>query len=163
MTTLQKITADAVVTLHYRLTGSDGELIDSSDAEDPLTYLHGHDNIVPGLEAQLAGHQVGDHVVAHVAARDGYGLHDPERMLVMPKEQLGFEPTLGAIVRAETEEGLSVMLKVVEITDAQVTLDANHPLAGQDLHFEVDVIAVRDATEEERSHGHVHGPHGHHH
>lgn len=159
----QKISADAVVTLHYRLTGSDGELIDTSDGDAPLTYLHGHENIVPGLESQLEGHEAGDHLVAHVAARDGYGLHDPERLIRLPREQLGFEPTPGAIVRAESEEGMSVMLKIVEVTPEHVTLDGNHPLAGQDLHFEVDVVSVRSSTEEERAHGHVHSPEDHHH
>ena len=161
MTVPQKIAGDTVVTMHYRLTGSDGVLIDSSEADDPLTYLHGHENIVPGLEAQLEGHGTGDHVVAHVSAKDGYGLHDPQRMLEVPREQLDFDPSPGAIVSAQTEDGMSVMLKIIQVTDEHVLLDGNHPLAGQDLHFEVDVVSVRESTEEERAHGHVHGPEHH--
>ncbi len=156
-------TAGQVVSFHYTLSDPEGEVLDSSDGGEPLVYLHGHENIIPALEKELDGKAVGDKVTVDVAAKDGYGERDPERVIQLPRENFEFEVEPGAIVRAEGPGGEAVLLKVVDVDDKMVTLDGNHPLAGVDLHFEVEITEIRTGTEEELSHGHVHGPEGHHH
>lgn len=154
-----------VVTLHYKVTDVDsGDVIDSSENAEPMTYLHGAQNIIPGLEQALEGKDVGDEVEVTVAPEDAYGERSDERIQQVPIEAFKdiekVEP--GMAVTAQTEHG-PVNLIVTEVDETTVTVDANHPLAGKSLTFNVKINAVRDASEEEVAHGHVHGPEGHDH
>ncbi len=146
-----------VVSLHYVLKNSKGLVLDSSEGEDPLSYLHGADNIVPGLEKALLGRKQGDHFSVVVSPEEGYGVRSGEPEAI-PREQ--FEETddlqVGMQVVAQDESGNSTVAWVVKIDDEMVYLDMNHPLAGESLHFEIDVLELRAATAEELEHGHPH-------
>lgn len=149
------IARDAVVGIDYRLTAPDGTEVDSTAGREPMEYLHGHQNIIPGLEKELEGHDVGDDLDVTVGPEEGYGVHDPERVIQINREQLGFEPELGAVVSARLPDGREQHLMIAEIEVETVTLDGNHPLAGQTLRFEVSVASIREATEEEIANGRV--------
>jgi len=153
-----------VAQFHYTLTNDQGEVLDSSVGHEPLTYLHGKGNIVPGLEKALAGKQAGDKLKVAVPPAEGYGLQLPELIQAVPRDafQGVAEIQVGMRFQAETGHG-PVMVRVTQVTADTVTVDGNHELAGQTLHFEVEVVEVRDASVEEVLHGHVHGPGGHHH
>lgn len=159
------IANDHVVTIHYRLTLDDGSIADESFGGDPLVYLHGARNIVPGLERQLAGKHKGDKIEAVVAANEGYGEYDPTAEQTVPKT--AFPPNVALQVgmqfqtRARNGQPMPVWIRAIK--DDQVVVSANHPMAGQRLNFTVEVLDVRKATHEEKQHGHVHGPGGHHH
>jgi len=154
-----------VVTIHYKVSdsGSD-EVIDSSENGEPMTYLHGARNIIPGLEQALEGKSVGDELEVTVEPADAYGERSDDRVQQVPieafQEMEKIEP--GMAVTAQTDQG-TINLLVTEVDETTVTVDANHPLAGKMLKFEVKIEAVRDASEEEMEHGHVHGPGGHDH
>jgi FKBP-type peptidyl-prolyl cis-trans isomerase SlyD len=157
-----QIGADKAVTIHYTLRDDAGQVLDSSDGRDPLTYLHGSGNIVPGLEKALDGKQAGDEIKVRLPPDEGYGVRDETNVRNVPIRKLPagkIEP--GMRLRVQTPDGYLLAL-VTEVRGDYATLDANHPLAGMTLHFEVKVVEVRDATDEEREHGHVHGPGGHH-
>jgi FKBP-type peptidyl-prolyl cis-trans isomerase SlyD len=160
-----EITKDTVVTIDYRLHLGDGKYIEESDHDDPLVYLHGYEEIVPGLEKALEGKKAGDQVKATVSPEDGYGEYDPDNVEEVPREEFpaDLELEAGGIVTATDEEGDDVEFTVKELKDKTVVVDFNHSLAGKTLHFEVTVREVRKATEEELEHGHVHGPHDHDH
>jgi FKBP-type peptidyl-prolyl cis-trans isomerase SlyD len=154
-----------VVTIHYKVMDVDSdEIIDSSENSDPMTYLHGARNIIPGLEQALEGKSVGDEVEVTVPPAEAYGERSDDRIQQVPKEAFQemekIEP--GMAVTAQTDQG-QINLMVTEVDETTVTVDANHPLAGKSLKFEVKIEAVRDASEEELAHGHVHGPGGHEH
>jgi FKBP-type peptidyl-prolyl cis-trans isomerase SlyD len=153
-----------VVSIHYTLTDDDGETLDSSAGRDPLMYLHGASNIIPGLESALTGKDVGDKVQVTVEPADAYGEVDAELVQRVPREAFEgieqIEP--GMQFEARSPEGGSQVVVVKEVADDGVVIDGNHPLAGQTLHFDVSVEEVRAATDEEVAHGHVHGP-GHSH
>ena len=154
-----------VVSIHYKVAdAANSEVIDSSEDGDPMTYLHGAQNIIPGLEQALEGKAVGDILEVTVTAEEAYGEYSEDRIQQVPIEAFEgmekIEP--GMMVTAETEGG-QVNLVVTEVDETTVTVDANHPLAGKSLTFEVTVEEVRDASEEEIEHGHVHGAGGHHH
>lgn len=152
-----------VVTLEYTLTDEAGDILDSSKGGDPLVYLHGEGNIIPGLEVALTGLDEGASLKVEVAPADGYGERDEELLQTVPKDRLAEEAIeVGMQFQARGPDG-PVMMTVVKVLEDTVTLDANHPLAGKILSFDVTVIAVRDATLEELTHGHVHGVGGHHH
>ncbi|HUN25077.1 MAG TPA: peptidylprolyl isomerase [Steroidobacteraceae bacterium] len=155
---------DSVVTIHYTLKDDAGEVIDSSTSAEPLTYLHGHGNLIPGLERELQGKSPGDRLHVQIAPAEGYGEYDSKLVEQVPRRALRGVPsvTVGMQLRAQTEHGARTVT-VTRVTGDLVTLDGNHPLAGKSLTFDVEVTAVREATEEELSHGHVHGPGGHHH
>jgi len=155
---------NSVVTLHYTLKDDAGETLDSSVSGDPLTYLHGHGNLVAGLERELAGKNVGDKLHVKVAAADGYGEYDKELVQKIPRRALkGISNVrVGMRLHAQTEHGPRAVT-VTQILGDMVTIDANHPLAGQTLNFDIEITDLRAATEEELEHGHVHGPGGHHH
>lgn len=159
------IQVDSIVSIHYSLSLDNGEQIDSSDKSEPLEYLHGHGNIVPGLEEELTGHKVGEDLAIVVPPDKGYGLPDPEGVQELPRgtfpEKLDLQP--GAILSAEDENGNPLHLRVVEAGEEMVKVDMNHPLAGQNLNFQIQIVAVRSATQDELSHGHAHGPGGHNH
>jgi len=159
------IKQNSVVTMHYELKDAQGEILDSSEGQDPLTYLHGAGNIIIGLEEQLAGKATGDNVSAVVGPDKGYGEPVDALIQVVPKEAFGAEIDnieVGMRFQAETEQG-PVPVVVTAVDDANVTVDGNHPLAGKELHFNVTISDVRDASQEEIDHGHVHGPGGHEH
>jgi FKBP-type peptidyl-prolyl cis-trans isomerase SlyD len=159
-----KIEPNSVVTLHYTLKDNDGNVIDQSD-DGSFLYLHGAMNIVPGLESALAVKSAGDEFSVAVSPEEGYGKKDPGRIQEVPKEmfQDAGEIEVGLQFHAQSPDGAAVVVTVIEIKDDVVVIDGNHALAGVDLNFAVTVIEVREASEEEVSHGHVHGPHGHHH
>ncbi len=159
------ISQHKVVTIHYKVVDAESEeVIDSSDDGEPMTYLHGAQNIIPGLEQALEGKVVGDEIAVTVEAADAYGEYSEDRIQQVPieafEEMEKIEP--GMMVTSESEEG-RINLVVTEVDETTVTVDANHPLAGKSLKFDVRIEAIRDASEEELAHGHVHGPGGHDH
>jgi len=158
------IQQDSVVTLHYTLKDDAGKVIDSSAGGEPLSYLHGHGNLVPGLERELTGKAAGDKLNVSVEPAQGYGDRDERLVQRIPRRALSGvgNVRVGMRLRADTEQG-PIAVRVTHIVGDMVTVDGNHPLAGQNLNFEVEITEVRAATSEELSHGHVHGPGGHHH
>ncbi len=159
-----QIAKHAVVSIDYTLTGPDGQVIDSSQGAEPLTYLHGAGNIVPGLERELEGKQSGDAMNVTIQPDDGYGPRRDQLVQEVSREAFQgvtkIEP--GMQFQANTPQGPR-MVTVTKVADQTVTVDANHPLAGVPLKFDVKVVDVRAATAEELQHGHAHGPGGHHH
>jgi FKBP-type peptidyl-prolyl cis-trans isomerase SlyD len=157
-----QIEKNTVATIDYTLTDPNGQVIDTSKGRQPLAYLHGASNIIPGLETALEGRGVGESLAVTVPADQGYGARDPN--LVQPVPRSNFqgikEIKPGMQFQAQTSEGARVVT-VVNVDDQNVTVDANHPLAGMDLKFDVQVVGVRQATPEEVTHGHAHGPEGH--
>lgn len=155
---------DSVVSIHYTLKDDEGETIDSSDGGEPLAYIHGHGNLVPGLERELTGKAAGDKLSVKVAPADGYGDYSKELVQQIPRRSLQgiTHLKIGMQLQAQTPEGPRAVT-VTRMTGDLVTIDGNHPLAGKNLNFDIEIAAVRDATEEELSHGHVHGVGGHHH
>lgn len=157
------IAKDSVVSLEYTLRSDAGETLDSSAGEGPLVYLHGYENIVPGLERQLAGKQKGDALQVSVSPEEGYGPRDPRKTMEVPRSQLPpGAPQVGMMLRGQSQAGDIISLWITAVGPDSVTVDGNHPMAGRTLHFDVTVLDVRVATDEERAHGHVHGPGGHH-
>jgi len=158
------VAQDQVVSIHYTLRNDGGDVIDRSPAGEPLAYLHGHGNLIAGLERELAGRSAGDKLQVKVAAADAYGEYDPALVQRVPRRALKgiADVRVGMRLQAQSERG-SRPVTVTNLAGDMVTLDGNHPLAGQNLNFEVEIAAVRPATPEELSHGHVHGPDGHHH
>jgi FKBP-type peptidyl-prolyl cis-trans isomerase SlyD len=153
------VTNGKVVSLAYTLRLTNGDVIDQSSADDPLEYLHGADNIVPGLERELEGLAVGAAKEIVVAPVDGYGEYDAENVEKVGKDELppDFPLQLDMIVAIEDDEGFTEEARVIEVSANTVTLDFNHPLAGQTLNFSVEVVGIREATAEELEHGHPHG------
>jgi len=147
-----------VVSIHYKLTDGSGNEIDSSSGGEPLAYLHGADNIVPGLERELAGKSIGDRVQVTVAPEDGYGPVQEELVQTLEREvfQGVDEIEAGMQFEAKSPDGHSQVVTVKAVSDDGVTVDANHPLAGVTLNFDVTVESIREATEEELTHGHAH-------
>ena len=159
-----EIAADRVVLMHYTLKDVGGSVIDSSAGGEPLAYIQGHGNLVSGLEKALEGKQDGDRVVVSVAPADGYGVHDAALIQRVPKRSLqdSGEIKKGMQFQGQTADGMRLFTVTSMVSD-MVTLDGNHPLADKTLNFDVEVVSVREATEEELEHGHVHGAGGHHH
>ncbi|TFH04493.1 MAG: peptidylprolyl isomerase [Spirochaetales bacterium] len=155
---------DKVVSIAYTLRDDSGEVIDSSDDQEDLAYLHGHQNIVEGLEQALTGKSGGDQVSTVVRPEQGYGTRDEELVFSVPRSNLP-EGDLeeGMQFAAQDKDGNQQIVTVVSVADGKVALDGNHPLAGQNLHFDVRITDIRDALEIELSHGHVHDPNHHHH
>lgn len=149
---------DVVVTLQYSLS-IDGEVIDSSEENEPILFLQGHGQIVPGLEKELYGLKVGDSKQLVVPAKEGYGELDPSAIMDVPKDEFPEEIPLkaGVELRVRDEDGEVMDATIVSVSKDTVKLDFNHPLAGKDLAFDVTVLELREATEEELEHGHVHG------
>jgi FKBP-type peptidyl-prolyl cis-trans isomerase SlyD len=159
-----KITKNKVVSIDYTLTSPKGEVLDQSTKDHPLQYIQGLGQLIPGLEKALEGKGEGEAMKAQIAHGDAYGARDEALLQIIPKEN--FEDIkdlrIGMELEAESEDGVRI-ITIVGIDGDRVTVDGNHPLAGMDLTFDVKVVGVRDATEEELGHGHVHGPGGHHH
>jgi len=150
-----------VYSFHYTLTNSTGQVLDSSEGREPLVFMAGAGQIIPGLEAELVALGVGDKKKVEVRAVDAYGERDPQKLIEVPLDKLPKEKVeIGDQFQAG---GQHAPLTVTEVTETHATLDANHPLAGMDLSFDVEVTGVREATLEELAHGHAHGPGGHSH
>jgi FKBP-type peptidyl-prolyl cis-trans isomerase SlyD len=159
-----QIAERTVASFNYTLTNDAGEVIDTSEGRAPLAYLHGAGNIVPGLEKEMTGRSAGDRFNVVVTPEEGYGTPNPMLIQTVPREAFQGVDTIevGMAFQAQTPQGpLSVVVSKVDADN--VTVDGNHPLAGQTLHFAIEVTDVRDASLEELAHGHVHGPGGHHH
>jgi FKBP-type peptidyl-prolyl cis-trans isomerase SlyD len=160
---VMKASSGKIVSLHYTLTDDRGVLLDSSREREPFIYLHGHGYIVPGLETELEGCEAGFHGAIQVSPANGYGEYNPQAVFEVPRDR--FPPheeiEVGMQVQGEGEHGI-LNFTVVEVNDQGVVLDANHPMAGKTLNFQVEVLHVRDATAQELAHGHVH-PEGHDH
>ncbi|MCF8240868.1 MAG: peptidylprolyl isomerase [Melioribacteraceae bacterium] len=153
---------EKVVSIHYKLTNNEGEVLDTSEGKDPLNYIQGKQNIIPGLEKALEGKTTGDKINVTVQPAEAYGEYREEMIQQIPRTAFGeierIEP--GMQFQMNTQNG-PVIVTVTKVEEENVTIDANHPLAGKELTFDVEVMEVRDASEEELSHGHVHGPDGH--
>ena len=158
-----QIEPQKVVTIDYTLTDDKGVIIDRSEGGN-FAYLHGAQNIIPGLENALEGKSAGDEVQVSVEPQEGYGERNDELAQEVPREMFGDnEPEPGMQFNAQTPDGQMITVTVIEAEADKVVIDANHPLAGVNLNFDVKVLEVREATEEELSHGHVHGAGGHDH
>jgi FKBP-type peptidyl-prolyl cis-trans isomerase SlyD len=159
-----QIANNAAVTFHYTLTNDAGETLDSSRGNEPLAYLHGMGQIVPGLENAMTGLKAGDQRKVTVPPAEGYGERVEDMVQKAPISMFDghMEPAVGLQFQADSTMG-PVLVTVIAIDGDTVTLDGNHALAGQTLHFDVEVVGVRAATKEELEHGHVHGEGGHHH
>ena len=159
-----QVERNTVVHIHYTLRNEAGQVLDSSDGADALAYLHGHGNLIPGLERALEGKTTGDKLNVKVEPSEAYGDHDPALVQAVPRSAFqGVEDVkVGMRFQAQSNQGPRTVV-VTGVEGDQVTIDGNHPLAGQPLSFEVEVTEVRAATDEELSHGHVHGPGGHQH
>ena len=150
------ITSNKVITINYTLKDKEGELIDKSD-DASFAYLHGHSNIIPGLESALENKAKGDSFSLVLEPKDAYGEYNPEITQTSPRSAFGdVELEVGMQFHAQSDDGHPVLITISEINGDDITIDGNPPLAGVTLHYEVEVMDVRDATEEELSHGHVH-------
>ena len=157
-----KITADTVVTLQYRVSDSNGKLIEQSKA--PMVYLHGgYDNTLPRIEEALEGQEAGHEVTLNLQAVDAFGERDESLVRVIPKSEFPPGVKVGGQLEGRTDDGTPHVFHVMKIKGPEVHLDGNHPLAGKALKFQLKVTGVRAATGEEIAHRHVHGEHGHHH
>jgi FKBP-type peptidyl-prolyl cis-trans isomerase SlyD len=158
------VARDAVVTIHYTLKNDSGEVLDSSAGGEPLAYIHGSGNIIVGLEEALQGKAAGDRIAVAIPAAKAYGERDTSLVQQVPRRafQSGGDVKAGMRFTAQTEHGPRQVV-VTRVAGDMVTVDGNHPLAGQALNFDVEIAAVRAASEEELAHGHVHGPGGHDH
>lgn len=153
-----KVAENCVVSIHYTLTDDDGKVIDTSDGREPLVYLHGAGNIIPGLEGELTGCEVGDQKNVVVQPENGYGVSRPELIQKLPKDLFtGIEKIeVGMEFRAQGPDGQEQPVVVKQVEEDGITIDANHALAGVVLNFDVKVEGVREASQEEIAHGHVH-------
>lgn len=159
-----EVADNTAVSIHYTLTNDNKEVLDSSDGAQPLVYLHGHGNLIKGLESALTGKSPGDKLEVRIAPADGYGERDDKKIQQVPRRSFqgikDIKP--GMRFQAQGQHGpMSVV--VTRVAGDMVTVDANHELAGQWLNFAVEIVEVRAASQEELEHGHVHGPGGHHH
>lgn len=159
------ISKDSVVSIHYTLTDDQGDVIDSSVNAEPLVYLQGAGNIIPGLENALSGKVAGDALTVRVSPEEGYGVVIADLIQQVPRQMFQgidvIEP--GMVFQAQDGSGSIQQVQVTAVEGDTITVDSNHPLAGKHLNFEVTIVTVRPASTEEINHGHVHGPGGHHH
>ena len=162
MTTIAK---DKAVSIHYTLTLDGGQVIDSSEGKDPLVYLHGHGNIIPGLEKELVGKGIGEKLSVTVNPEEGYGVHNPGLIQEVPREAFQGVDNLevGMMFQAPGEGGHIQLIRIAGIEGDKITVDGNHELAGKTLNFAVEISEIREASPEELTHGHAHGAGGHQH
>lgn len=160
-----QVANDLVVRFDYTLTGPDGRKLDTSEGREPLAYLHGRHGIIPGLEAAMNGRNSGESFDITIPAAQAYGERDQRAVQQVPRSAFqgvaDIQP--GMQFQARGPQGQTSLVTVAAVTPDTITVDANHPLAGVDLTFAINIIEIRPATPEELSHGHVHGPGGHHH
>lgn len=159
-----QIAENTAVAFHYTLTNDAGEVLDSSNGREPLAYLHGSGSIVPGLENAMEGRAIGDKFEVKVAPAEGYGEHHEGMVQAVPRSAFqGVDQIeVGMQFQASGPQG-AMSVTVTAVSDDEVTVDGNHPLAGQTLNFAIEVVSVREASAEEMAHGHIHGPGGHQH
>jgi len=159
-----QIANNRVVSIAYTLKDNDDNIIDQSD-DGSFCYLHGASNIIPGLEDALSGRTAGDELSVSIPPEQGYGVRDTGRIQSVPREMFPAEHDIepGMQFHTQSPDGQMLVVTVAKVEDDLVTVDGNHPLAGVQLNFDVKVMDIREATAEELEHGHVHGPHGHHH
>ena len=159
-----KISDNHVVTLNYTLTNNEGEIIDQA-MDGSFVYLHGAQNIIPGLEKELSGKAVGDQLQVKVLPTEAYGERDEARVEDVPREMFPEDQPVeaGMVFHAEGPEGQMITVTVMEVSDDTVRIDANHALAGVELNFDVEIIGIREAEQVEIERGHVHGPDDHDH
>ena len=159
-----KISDKCIVSMNYKLTDTKGALLDQS-ADAPLTYLHGTGSLIPGLEKELEGKSAGDKVEVSVPPAEAYGEIAPQLIQKLPLNIFnGVEKVeIGMEFEASGAEGQVMVVRVEDVQGDEVTVNGNHPLAGKTLNFDVDIVEVREASEEELEHGHAHGAGGHHH
>ena len=160
-----RISEQKVVTMNYEVVDDQGQLIDRSEEGGPLAYIHGNGQLIPGLETALEGRGKGDKVAVDVPPEQGYGERDEEGVQTVARNQFddSVEIEVGMQFEAQDDDEGHQIVTVVAVDGENITLDTNHPLAGKNLCFEVEILDVRDASAEELSHGHVHGPGGHDH
>ena len=159
-----QITKHSVASLEYTLTNDQGEVLDTTSGRGPLAYIHGTESIIPGLEQELDGKQPGDAFQVRIDPAAAYGERDENMVQSVSRAQMpDGELEVGMQLQAQSDDGNAFLVTVTEVAGDEVTLDANHPLAGVALNFEVKVVDVRTATEDELAHGHPHGPGGHDH
>ncbi|MFA5419386.1 MAG: peptidylprolyl isomerase [Bacteroidales bacterium] len=159
-----QIQKDKVVSIHYTLTDDAGKVLDSSTGRGPLHFIQGHGNLIPGLEEALEGKVKTDKLKTSIPPEKGYGVRIDEMIHQISRSQFE-EPEnieVGMQFQSQMDHGMQ-HLTITKIEGDKITMDGNHPLAGQTLHFDVDVVDVREASKEELEHGHVHSPEGHHH
>ena len=149
---------DAVVEMHYTLKNDAGDVLDSSAGKDPMPFIQGRGNIIPGLEKALEGMKIGETCDVSVAPEDAYGIHHQEAIQEIPKEALDSIDNIeiGMELQSQDEKGNPFIVHVEKINEKTITINANHPLAGKTLHFNVSIEAIREATKDELEHGHVH-------
>jgi FKBP-type peptidyl-prolyl cis-trans isomerase SlyD len=155
-----KISKDKVAAIHYTLKDNTGKVLDSSEGKEPLYYLHGAGNLILGMEEGLEGKVKGDKFLLKVSPEKGYGIKDSSLTQKVPRTAFG-DQKVEKGMQFQTNQG--GVVTVTEIALDSITVDANHPLAGVELNFDVEIVNVREASKDELSHGHVHGPDGHHH
>lgn len=155
-----QVAKDKVVSIHYTLKNSEGQVLDSSANREPLNYLHGRGNLIKGMENGLEGKKEGDKFDLKVSPQDGYGVRKDNMIQQVPMKAFG-EQKVEQGMQFQTDKGQTVT--VTEVGADAVTVDGNHPLAGVELNFDVEVLEVRSATDSEMEHGHVHGKGGNHH
>ncbi|MDO9161580.1 MAG: peptidylprolyl isomerase [Methylococcaceae bacterium] len=159
-----QVADNLAVSIHYTLTNDEGEVIDTSEGDEALAYLHGYGNIISGLESALTGKSVGDKFKVRIDAEDAYGEIEDDRVQIVSIEMFEGvdELEVGMQFHADVTSGPGV-ITIINIDGDDITIDGNHPLAGVPLTFDVEVVDIRPATDEEISHGHIHGAGGHHH
>ena len=159
-----KIESGTVVSFHYTLRNEAGTELESSRGAELAVYLHGANNVIPGLESAMTGRETNDVFTVSLAPADAYGMRNPENVQRVPVKHLAYRGKLqaGQVVQMQTGEGMRAVT-VVKAGRHSADVDTNHPLAGQTLHFDIEITDLRPATAEELSHGHAHGPGGHHH
>jgi len=157
-----QISDGVVASFHYILTNDKGEILDSSEGEDPLSYIHGAGMIIPGLEMELVGKSTGDKFRVSIPPEGAYGNRDERLIQTISREEFppGQELEQGMQFQAKSEDGLQ-LITILEVNGEDITIDTNHPLAGEQLTFDIEILKVREATKEEMSHGHVHGSEDH--
>ena len=160
-----RISEQKVVTMNYEVADDQGQLIDRSEEGGPLAYIHGNGQLIPGLETALEGRGKGDKVAVDVPPEQGYGERDEKGVQTVARNQFddSVEIEVGMQFEAQDDDEGHQIVTVAAVDGENITLDTNHPLAGKNLRFEVEILDVRDASAEELSHGHVHGPGGHDH
>ena len=159
-----QVAKNTAVQIHYTLKNDAGEVLDSSEGAEPLAYLQGHGNLISGLEKALEGKSAGDAINVSIPPEEAYGVRDTALIQDVPRSAFEGIPKIevGMQFHAESNQGPRTVT-VTKVADDTITVDGNHPLADQTLHFAVQVVEVRAASKEELNHGHVHGPGGHHH
>ena len=151
-----------VLSFNYTLKDNQGQVLDAS-TEGPMAFLEGSGQIIPALEEQIKSMTAGEKKTVKLVAKDAYGEHEPKMQMKVPKAELShLALEIGGFLQLQLQDQVKVV-RVAEMNDQEVTLDGNHPLAGVDLEFDIEMVEARAATPEELTHGHAHGPGGHHH